>query len=204
MKIVNVCPESFGANCYLIISKGHALAVDPAPSAEAIKRKAESEGAVIDGILLTHGHFDHIVSLDTLRASLSIPAYVHTEDAPMLEDGRKNAFFEFFGRDRKYAPAEFLMRDGDIIPVGEEEIKVIHTPGHSPGSVCFLCGDTLITGDTLFADSIGRCDLWGGSHEAIKASLAKLRDYNGSMRILPGHGPASLLGAALDNSAYFI
>lgn len=204
MKIITVCPVSFGANCYLLISDGHALVVDPAPSATAIQSKAEEEGAVIDGIILTHGHFDHIVSVDTLRKNLGVPLMIHEDDAEMLTDGRKNAFFDFYGMDRKYSPAEVLLKDGDTVKVGAEEIKVIHTPGHSKGSVCFLCGDTMLTGDTLFADSIGRCDLWGGRDTQMRGSLERLRQYDGKLKILPGHGPAALLGGALDNAAYFI
>ena len=204
MKIINVCPESFGANCYLLISDGKALVIDPAPSSTAIQNAALAEGAVIEGILLTHGHFDHIVSIDTLRKALVIPACIHESDAEMLTDGRKNAFYDFYGMERKYSPADYLLRDLDLIPLGNENIQVIHTPGHTPGSVCFLCGDTMLTGDTLFADSIGRCDLWGGSDVLMKASLEKLRSFPQNTKILPGHGPASTLGAALDNAAYFI
>ena len=204
MKIITVCPESFGANCYLLISDGKALVVDPAPSSSAIQNAALAENAVIKGILLTHGHFDHIVSIDTLRRALSVPVCIHEDDAEMLTDGRKNAFFDFYGMERKYSPADYLLKDGDIIPLGNEKMQVIHTPGHTKGSVCYLCGDLMLTGDTLFADSIGRCDLWGGSDILIKASLEKLRAFPPKTKILTGHGPASTLGVALDNAAYFI
>ena len=96
------------------------------------------------------------------------------------------------------------MRDGDAIPLANEEIKILHTPGHTKGSVCLICGDVMITGDTLFADSIGRCDLWGGRDDKMKESLELLRAYDKQMKILPGHGPSALLGNALDNAAYFI
>ena len=204
MKILTVCPESFGANCYLLISDGQAIVVDPAPSADAIIKKAMAEGAKIEGIILTHGHFDHIVSVDSLRNKLSIPLMIHKDDAEMLEDGRKNAFFDFYGMDRKYKSADTLLKDGDTVRLGNEEIKVIHTPGHSKGSVCLLCGNEMITGDTLFADSIGRCDLWGGRDDKMRESLELLRQYDRSTKIFPGHGPSTLLGNALDNAAYFI
>ena len=204
MKITTVCPESFGANCYLLMSEGQAMVVDPAPSADAIIRKAEENGARLVGIILTHGHFDHIVSVDTLRNKLNIPLMIHEEDAEMLEDGRKNAFFDFYGIDRKYKPAELLLKDKDTVNIGKEEITVIHTPGHTKGSICLVCGDVMITGDTLFADSIGRCDLWGGRDDLMKESLELLRKYDKQIKILPGHGPSSLLGNALDNAAYFI
>ena len=204
MKILTVCPESFGANCYLIISNGHALVVDPAPSSSAIQRKAEEESAIIDGIILTHGHFDHIVSVDTLRKTLNVPLMIHKDDAPMLTDGRKNAFFDFYGMDRVYSPAQRLLDDKDIINVGTEQITVLHTPGHSPGSICILCDNAILTGDTLFADSIGRCDLWGGDESKMRHSLELLREFPSTAKILPGHGPSASLGSALDNAAYYL
>ncbi len=204
MKVISVYPDSFGGNTYLLISGGHALVVDPAVSAKAILSAAQREGVVLDGILLTHGHFDHIISVDTLRDAAPIGVAVHEEDAVMLVDGKKNAFFDFFGRERTYRPAEQLLRDGDRIPLGDEEVVVIHTPGHTKGSTCYLAGDILISGDTLFADSYGRCDLFGGSIDEMRASLRRLRTLDGNLTIYPGHGPSARLSYALDNVAYFL
>ena len=203
MEIITVCPESFGANTYLLISGSHAFVVDPSVSVKAIKDAALSKGASVDGILLTHGHFDHIVSIDTLRAELGIGLMIHEADAPMLSDGRKNAFFTFFGKDRTYAPAEILLRDEQTLMLGEEVIEVISTPGHSKGSVCYRCGDIMITGDTLFADNIGRCDLWGGDEKELLRSLDKLSNLDPNIRIYPGHGRTAILRDALDNVSYF-
>ncbi len=204
MKIISVCPESFGANTYIIISDCHALIVDPAVSVGAILSALQAEDAIPEGILLTHGHFDHIISLDSLRTASAIGAFIHEQDAIMLTDGRKNAFYDFFGKERTYRPAEQLLSDGQIIPLGNEAITVIHTPGHTQGSVCYHCGDFMLTGDTLFAESIGRCDLWGGSPELMSVSLSKLRDFDPKIKIYPGHGAPALLGNALDTAAYFL
>ncbi|MBQ9112101.1 MAG: MBL fold metallo-hydrolase [Clostridia bacterium] len=203
MKIKAVCPYSFGANTYVIFADSHAFVVDPVASVEAIMSVIAEEGAVLDGILLTHGHFDHTIALDTLRRATAVPAYIHSEDAVMLTDGKKNAFYEFYGKESRYAPAEELLEDGQILTLGGEEIRVLHTPGHTGGSVCFLCGDFIVTGDTLFADSIGRCDLWGGSNAQMQASLEFLRTLDPDLTIYPGHGAPSILGHALDNAAYF-
>lgn len=199
-----VCQESFGANTYLLISDRHAYVVDPAVSVSAILKAAGEENAQIEGILLTHGHFDHILSLDTLRAATGLPASIHEEDAVMLTDGRKNAFYDFYHQERAFGAAERLLWEGDVIPLGKDEITVLHTPGHTPGSVCYLCGDSLVTGDTLFADTIGRCDLWGGSDAQMARSLERLRTLPASLRIYPGHGPDARLGDALDNAAYYL
>lgn len=204
MKIKAVCPYSFGANTYLIVSGGHALVVDPAASVEAIMSAVFAENAVLDGILLTHGHFDHTVSLDTLRRATAVEAYIHEDDAVMLTDGKKNAFYTFYGKECVHAPAERSLTDGEIIRLGDEEIRVIHTPGHSGGSVCFDCGDFIVTGDTLFAESIGRCDLWSGSEALMQSSLELLRALSPSLTVYPGHGAPARLGDALDNAAYFL
>ena len=203
MEITTICPYSFGANTYLIFSGNQAMVVDPAVSVEKITNAVAERGAVLTGILLTHGHFDHTVALDTLRKALPIKAYIHKADNIMLTDGKKNAYFDFYGKESRYAPAEVVLEDGAVIKIGNEELRVIHTPGHTGGCVCYLGDGFLVTGDTLFADSIGRTDLWSGSIEAMSASLDRLRQFPADLKIYPGHGAPAILGGALDNSAYF-
>ncbi len=204
MKIIPLRPPSFSANTYLIASGGEAWIVDPAVSADSIRHALETAQVTPLGILLTHGHFDHTVALDALRADLGIAAYLHRGDRDMLTDGQKNGFYDFFGREQTYLPAEEDLFDGQRIPIGGEQIEVIHTPGHSKGSVCFLCGDALLTGDTLFADSVGRWDLWGGNSAELKSSLNRLRTLEDHFTIYPGHGTTATLLDALEQSAYFL
>ena len=205
MNIINLFPGSYGSNCYLLEEGGEALIVDPSAAASAILRKLREDGCTPVGILLTHGHFDHIMSIDTLReAEPNLKVYVHEEDAPMLADGQKNGFSFFFRQDRTWKDADVLLTDGQEITVGSATLRVVHTPGHSPGSVCYLCESEgiMLTGDTLFSDNIGRCDLWGGSYATIRQSLKRLRDYDGGLTILPGHGGSNTLSKALDNTMY--
>lgn len=205
MQIINLFPGSFGSNCYLVEDSGEALIVDPSAAASAIFRRLREDDCTPVGILLTHGHFDHIMSVDTLRQTVpALKVYVHEADAPMLTDADKNAFSLFFGQERVWKPADVLLKDGDEIKVGSEAFTVVHTPGHSPGSVCYLCQaeNVLFTGDTLFADNIGRCDLWGGSYATIRQSLQKLRSLNGALTVYPGHGDTNKLSRALDNTMY--
>ena len=196
MKVIPICPGSAMANCYLLVHGTHALVVDPCVTIAGIRRAAEIEGAVLDGILLTHGHFDHILSLDSLRDALSVPAYIHEADQQLLPDGEKNAFALFFGQDRAFRPAEHALHDGDSIPLGDASIEVIHTPGHTAGSVCYRVGNMLLTGDTIFADSFGRYDLFSGDLGMLKDSLRRLSMMDPSLTIYPGHGEAAPLGEA--------
>jgi len=203
LKLIRICPKAFASNCYALISNGEAMIVDPSVSVDSMLQAVEAENAKIVGILLTHGHFDHMLSLDSLRKRLGVKAMIHVKDAEMLEDGNKNAFSLFFGWEKKYIPAEILLNDGDIISVGDETLKVVHTPGHTQGSVCYRSQDFLITGDTLFSDNVGRSDLWGGDNTALARSLERLSQFDPDLTIYPGHGPEERLGNALDNASYF-
>lgn len=209
MKIISVCPNSFAANTYLLGADGKAIVIDPSVSVSAVERALVAENAQLCAILLTHGHFDHTVSVDTLRDKYDIPLLIHSGDAPMLTDGMINGFYDFYGRPSLHRPADRELEDGDEIPIGNETVKVLSTPGHSPGSICLLCpkddgGSFLVTGDTLFANTIGRCDLWRGSEVTIRQSLIKLSALNGDMEIFPGHGPSNTLSSALELAKYYI
>ena len=200
MEIRNLYPGSWGSNCYILTCDGHAAVIDPSTDARTILNAVKSEGATLDFILLTHGHFDHIVSVDSLRDLTGAPLMIHKFDAEMLADARKNAFYTFFRMDRTYRAPEKALVDGDELQLGSETIRVIHTPGHSQGSVCYLCnGELLITGDTLFSNNYGRYDLWGGDAQTLFASLSDLRRLPQSLPIYPGHGESERLGRALDS-----
>ena len=203
MKIQNLYPGAWGSNCYLLTSGSHAAIVDPSASADTLLQALAQEGLTLDYILLTHGHFDHIVSIDTLREKVSAPVCIHKDDLLFPESATKNGFALLFRVDRTYRRPDRALHDGEILLLGDEEIRVIHTPGHTTGSVCFLCNnELLITGDTLFADTYGRCDLYGGSEAALFASLRSLRQLPKELPIYPGHGEDALLGDALDTVLY--
>ncbi len=199
MKICNLYPGSFGANCYLLISGTHAAVVDPSAPAEQILETLREEGAQAEMILLTHGHFDHIVSIDSLRDKTGIPALIHQGDADFPADANKNGFAHFFRIKRTYRPAERILHGGETIPLGDEEIRVLHTPGHTQGCVCYLLPNgSVITGDTLFDGDRGRTDLYGGNEDQLIATLQAMREWDPSLRIYPGHGTPAILGEALD------
>ena len=205
MEIYSLFPGSWGSNCYVIISDGHAAVIDPSASAQRIIDFVRETGATLDYIILTHGHFDHIMALDTLRDAANVPAYIHEADAEMLCDGKKNAHYFFFGRDMTYRPAEKVLQHGDRLALGDDVLEIISTPGHSKGSICILNrkDKTMLTGDTIFAESYGRYDLYGGDRATLMSSLASLRQFDRDTVIYPGHGEIARLSYALDN-LYFV
>ena len=208
IKIFTICPKSFASNTYLLLSGTSAMVIDPSVSIDAIDKVLEVNNATLVGALLTHGHFDHIISIDTLRERHNAPVYVHKNDACMLTDGKLNGFYAFFGRECVHSPADILFDDGDEILIGSETIKILHTPGHSQGSCCFVFNDdenkiAIITGDTLFSNSIGRTDLYGGSIYELKKSIEKLSQFDKKALIYPGHNESATLGEALDSVSYY-
>ena len=207
MQIISIIPKTFSSNTYILKSKASAFVVDPSVAVDTIENTLAENGLTIKGILLTHGHFDHTTSIDTLRKRFGVPVYIHSADACMLTDGHLNGFYTFFNRDCIHNPADLLFTDGEKIQLSDEYITVMHTPGHSKGSSCFIfnddiLGESIITGDTLFANSIGRCDLYGGNIQEMKNSVEKLSSFPESTPIYPGHDASSTIGAAIRNVKY--
>lgn len=204
MQIKNLFPGSFGSNCYIVSKGAHAAVIDPSASVSGILNYLDENKLKLDYIILTHGHFDHMLSLDRLKEATNAPAYIHRDDAENLLDGRKNAFALFFGQDRAFSPCEKQLLHGDSLPLGDITLDIIHTPGHTKGGICIKAGDALFTGDTIFADSYGRCDLYGGSYATLRSSLKYLREYskNKNLTIYPGHGGTAKLSGALDIVEY--
>ncbi len=204
MKTVHICPRSWGSNCYLLISGGSAIAVDPSPTSESILKTAEEQGAVIVGIILTHCHFDHLLSAEKLHKATGAPVMIHKNDADGLGDSLRNAHKLFFGSERIFPPADKMLSDNEIIDLGDKQISVLHTPGHTPGSICLVCKEILLTGDTLFAEGYGRLDLVGGSLADMRRSLSRLSRLDRSLTVYPGHGPTASLGEALETVSHLL
>lgn len=196
MKLLHLTgPAPYFTNSFLLVSGGEAAIIDPAPDAARFAPLLEKENARLTHILLTHGHFDHVYGLDSVRAAwpaarlcLFRADAVGTEDRPVKE-----------------SPEILWLTDGQTLTVGQAELTVLHTPGHTPGSCCWLCEGVLVSGDTLFAGSAGRTDLPGGDWETLMRSLRRLADdpaLPDALRVLPGHGAFTTLGLERAQNPY--
>lgn len=196
MKIYTLPVGDLQSNCYIIANEENkqAIIVDPGAEAGKILKFLQQHELQTVAILLTHGHADHIDALDKVREQLKVPVYIHEADVEMLTDGNKN-LSTFITGPRVFKPAEHMLTDGQRLNLAGIEIYVVHTPGHTLGGCCFIIGDDVITGDTIFRDSIGRTDFPGGSYKqlmnSIKQQLFGLPDHT---RLYPGHGPATDVG----------
>jgi len=188
---------AIGANCYLYscAETKKAVVIDPGADGKRIYRWILEKGLNVEYILITHGHVDHIGAVDELRELLGdVLVGIHADDADMLTDARKN-LSSYVGGGLVLKKADILLQDGQELMIGKERIKVIATPGHSPGGVCFLCSEGLFSGDTLFAGSIGRTDFPGGSmNQLLDGVKKKLLILPEDTRVFPGHGEETSIG----------
>lgn len=197
MKIEHFIVGVVGTNCYFAINEDtrECVVIDPGDYAKMLEEKLRGGGYTPVAILLTHGHFDHIMGVEELAKAFSIPVYVHEDDAQMLEDPSLNACAMIGAR--VSVKADRTVKDGDVLNLAGMEIRVIHTPGHTPGGACYYFPkeEVLFSGDTMFCESVGRTDLPGGSMSAlvrsIKEKVLKLPDLT---IVYTGHGEPTKIG----------
>ena len=184
LKVYAMALGAYQTNCYIIHEENSksCCVIDPGYDADRILDKLESLGLSLEAVLLTHGHFDHVGAVKDLAAETQCDVYLHSEDLTMPPMMTAGALYYT----KTYA-------EGSLLKLAGLEISVLHTPGHTPGSVCLLADNTIFSGDTLFQGSCGRTDLPGGDWATITKSLARLASLEGNFWVYPGHGPSTTL-----------
>jgi len=198
----------FETNCYVVSDAGHAVIIDPScreqNEIDALISAIRDAKLTVDRILLTHAHIDHIFGCEVVSEAFGIGIEVHRDDVPLLENAASQA--GMFGIRMSSPPeAEGLLTPGDRVKVGDARLDILHTPGHSPGSVTFHHAEsgTAIAGDVLFRGSIGRTDLWRGSMPILMESIFQvLVPLGNETRILPGHGPETTIEEELASNPF--
>jgi len=185
---------SMFSNCYLLgdTETREGAVIDPGDDYERIKERVDKHNLQIKFIINTHGHIDHIGA----NKRFAVPVWIHREDATFLSDPAKNLSL-FFGLPFSSSGEVQILKDDDTISMGEIKFKVIHTPGHTPGGIClyYADGNCIFTGDTLFADGLGRTDFPYASEDTLLKSIKeRLLTLPGETVVYPGHGPSSTIG----------
>lgn len=186
---------SIATNCHVVyIGGSDVIAVDVGGEPEKLLRFLNDNKLNLTKIFLTHGHYDHIGGVYDVQKGTNAKVYIHELDVPMLSDTQSNlAFWIEPTADFKPVTEYVTVKDGDVIDAGDISFTVLHTPGHTPGSVCYMSEDVLLTGDTLFNMSRGRTDFPGGSDEQMLSSFRRLKKLEGDYRVFPGHNGSTTL-----------
>ena len=202
INIKKIPGKNWICNSYIIHNESEAIIIDPGSDYSIILDYLK--GLRLKGILCTHGHYDHIVNVSRLQKTYNVPFYIHMADTKLVKHA--NLYIKLFnGKSIIDIPIiDCLLQNNDNIDFGFVNIEVLHTPGHTEGSVCFLLSDRLFTGDLLINNGIGRTDLPGGDLEKMKTSIRKLKSRFQDVKIFPGHFNNTTLSHEINNNKKFI
>ena len=203
LKVTNITFPGFCANCYLVCHEEtkEAFLVDPGAYGARQSEYIKSQGVNLRYILLTHGHYDHIMGVRQFKEDFGAEVVIHENDEECLISPIKSLAITHALNFPK-TEADICLKDGNRLAFGGTEIEVIHTPGHTKGSVCYKIGDMLFTGDTLFKGTVGRTDFPGGSYKEIIESVNRLGALVGDYKVYPGHEGVTTLENERRNNPY--
>jgi len=204
MKYQMIVVGPLETNCYLVYDEEtrDCLIVDPGADADRIFPVIAEEGLKPIGICNTHGHIDHIGANRDMKDKYDVPLYMHAGDKDRQPRLNQLELSLFLGA-KDSPPVDAYLKDGDEIRVGGGVLRVIHTPGHSPGSISLLADHFLLSGDTLFFEGVGRTDLPGGDQKQIERSIReRLMILPDDLEVLPGHGPLTAIGRERENLSF--
>ncbi|WP_164668615.1 MBL fold metallo-hydrolase [Virgibacillus doumboii] len=205
MKVKSMSLGPLGTNCYIIHNSNEAIIVDPGGEPEKVISYLDDEGLKPNAILLTHAHFDHIGGVDKLRTHFAVDVYIHEKEDEWLNDPALNGSLLFIGSEIATKNAEHYLVPGTV-KLHTISFEVIHTPGHSPGSVSFIFHDEafVIGGDVLFNRGIGRTDLPGGDIKELESSIRNgLYTLSDHFTVFPGHGPKTTIAEEKQHNPFF-
>lgn len=206
MRISTHVVTDFFTNCYIVQDEGtgRTAIIDPGEFNETIKEQIDKIGnEYIDYILLTHCHIDHILGAKKLHEYTGAPVVIHFADAAGLGNNDVNCI-NYFSGSGEAPTANKTVRDGDRFRLGDLTVKVLHTPGHTIGSCCYIIDDTIFSGDTIFRLSCGRTDLPTGDGAKLSRSLRKIADLDGDYKIYSGHGDPTTLDFERKRNVYIL
>lgn len=192
-------------NCYVVYDENtlQAVVIDPGDEPDLILDFIKEESLTTKYILCTHGHFDHIGAVKEIKDETGAKIILHEKDLEIYMNSPAIAM-QFFGIEIEHQPEpEILVNDDDSVKIETIEFKIIHTPGHSPGSISIYSEKHLFTGDTLFAGSVGRTDIIGGNMNELMNSLRKIATFPADTVVLPGHGPKTKISIEIKTNPFY-
>lgn len=205
LKIETITVGAFAMNSFLLMDpqSNEAIFIDPGGEADKLIKAVESKNLNLKCIINTHCHIDHVAELSIVKKHFDVPFYIHRGDLSLLDNLKEQG--GYFGIHIEGIPeVTSFLEDGDHIQFGKFKGTILHTPGHSPGSISILIGDHVFVGDVLFLDSIGRTDLPGGDYDQLISTIrTKLFTLNDGTTVYPGHGPNTSIARERQYNPFF-